>query len=431
MFGALLAALLTVVGAPPGPPPSVPQRIVGYDGGATIPVSVTASINVVLDGGAITVSNFPATQPISAVSLPTHGVTGPMTNAEARTSPLPVGFDGGPVSIIGTVPISAVSLPTHGVTGPMTNAEARTTPLPIGFDGGFVSILGTVATEAHVVLDGGPVSIVGTVPLPTGAATEATLLTRTKPADQQHTIIDSSATIATTSSNLDVALSTRTKPADQQHAIVDSSVLPSGAATESTLGTLLTSGTFTARLGTLGQKAMSGSTPVVIASDQTAIPVSLASAPTTAVTNAGLSNIDVALSTRTKPADQQHTIIDSSSSIAVTGPATNAELRLTPLPVSGTVTASGPMTNSEARTSPLPVGFDGGYVSQVPGSGQGGFVDGGWLYASGADAGALATDDSAQQQIVALSAIRQLLEQILQAEQSSQMLIDNLKSPGR
>jgi len=32
-----------------------------------------------------------------------------------------------------------------------------------------------------------------------------------------------------------------------------------------------------------------------------------------AVTNAGLTNLDVALSTRTKPADQQHAIIDSSA----------------------------------------------------------------------------------------------------------------------
>lgn len=32
-----------------------------------------------------------------------------------------------------------------------------------------------------------------------------------------------------------------------------------------------------------------------------------------AVTNSGLTNLDVALSTRTKPADQQHTIIDSGS----------------------------------------------------------------------------------------------------------------------
>jgi hypothetical protein len=37
-----------------------------------------------------------------------------------------------------------------------------------------------------------------------------------------------------------------------------------------------------------------------------------------AVTNAGLSNLDVALSTRTKPADQQHTIVDSGTLTAVT-----------------------------------------------------------------------------------------------------------------
>lgn len=46
--------------------------------------------------------------------------------------------------------------------------------------------------------------------------------------------------------------------------------------------------------------------------------VQVTSAPTTAVTNAGLTNLDVALSTRTKPADQQHTIIDSGTVTAVT-----------------------------------------------------------------------------------------------------------------
>lgn len=50
--------------------------------------------------------------------------------------------------------------------------------------------------------------------------------------------------------------------------------LPSGAATEATLATLLTEATFTARINTLGQKTMSASTPIVIASDQSAIPAS-------------------------------------------------------------------------------------------------------------------------------------------------------------
>lgn len=40
--------------------------------------------------------------------------------------------------------------------------------------------------------------------------------------------------------------------------------------------------------------------------------------PSTAVTNAGLTNLDVALSTRTKPSDQQHVIVDTVPSTAVT-----------------------------------------------------------------------------------------------------------------
>ncbi len=50
--------------------------------------------------------------------------------------------------------------------------------------------------------------------------------------------------------------------------------LPTGAATETTLATLLSSSTFTGRINTQGQKTMAASTPVVLASDQSAIPVS-------------------------------------------------------------------------------------------------------------------------------------------------------------
>jgi hypothetical protein len=50
--------------------------------------------------------------------------------------------------------------------------------------------------------------------------------------------------------------------------------LPTGAATEATLATLLTQSAFQARINTLGQKTMANSTPVVLASDQTVIPVS-------------------------------------------------------------------------------------------------------------------------------------------------------------
>lgn len=61
-------------------------------------------------------------------------------------------------------------------------------------------------------------------------------------------------------------------------------------------------------------------------------------APSTAVTNAGLTNLDVALSTRTKPADQQHTIIDSASlgTVTISG-AVGATLAAETTKVIGTV----------------------------------------------------------------------------------------------
>lgn len=49
--------------------------------------------------------------------------------------------------------------------------------------------------------------------------------------------------------------------------------LPTGAATEATLSTRLADATFTARINTLGQNTMANSTPVVLSSDQSAVPV--------------------------------------------------------------------------------------------------------------------------------------------------------------
>lgn len=69
--------------------------------------------------------------------------------------------------------------------------------------------------------------------------------------------------------------------------------LPTGAATEATLATLateataatlLTTAAFQARINTLGQKTMANSTPVVIASDQSAIPVTFTPTVTTLAT---------------------------------------------------------------------------------------------------------------------------------------------------
>ncbi len=50
--------------------------------------------------------------------------------------------------------------------------------------------------------------------------------------------------------------------------------LPTGAATQATLASMVTEATFISRVNTQGQKTMAASTPVVIASDQSAIPLS-------------------------------------------------------------------------------------------------------------------------------------------------------------
>lgn len=68
--------------------------------------------------------------------------------------------------------------------------------------------------------------------------------------------------------------------------------LPTGAATETTLASRLADATFTARVNTLGQKTSANSTPVVIASDQSAISVSdqkASTATTTQVTSVATS----------------------------------------------------------------------------------------------------------------------------------------------
>lgn len=106
--------------------------------------------------------------------------------------------------------------------------------------------------------------------------------------------------------------------------------LPAGASTSA----LQTSGNISltsidGKLATLGQKAMAGSTPVVIASDQSTVPVSIVSLPlpTGAATaanqvtgNASLASIDSKLT----------------SPLAVTGPLTDAQLRASAVPVSAT-----------------------------------------------------------------------------------------------
>lgn len=96
--------------------------------------------------------------------------------------------------------------------------------------------------------------------LPTGASTEITL-----------------ALIKAKTDNLDVALSTRTKPADQQHTIVDSSALPTGAATAAKQPALGVAGTPSADV--ISIQGIASMTAVKVDGSAVTQPISAAALP--------------------------------------------------------------------------------------------------------------------------------------------------------
>lgn len=106
---------------------------------------------------------------------------------------------------------------------------------------------------------------------------------------------------------------------------ITSSVLPTGAATQTTLAAL------NAKFSALGQNTMANSAPVVLSSNQTSIPVA---STLTAETTKVIGTVNVA----------------AAQTIGVTG-----TFWQTTQPISGTVTATGPVTDTQIRATPLPV----------------------------------------------------------------------------
>lgn len=154
--------------------------------------------------------------------------------------------------------------------------------MPVQFAG---SLPAGTNVIGHVISDSGSTTAVTgnvTVVQPTGT--------------NLHVVVDTAPTTAVTNaglSNLDVALSTRLKPADTLAGVTTvaavtaiTNALPAGSNLLGKVGIDQTTPGTTNRVDI-------GNIPHVIVD----------TAPTTAVTNAGLTNIDVALSTRLKPAD--------------------------------------------------------------------------------------------------------------------------------
>jgi hypothetical protein len=195
----------------------------------------------VLVGGRVPVDGSGVTQPISAAALPLP--TGAATEArQADGNASLASIDGKtPVLVGGQVPVViSTSVP---VTGPLTDTQLRATPVPVTVSG-TATVTGPL-TDAQ--LRATPVPISGTVTANTGLTQPLT--------DSQ-----------LRASAIDVN--------------VTGTVLAVGAATSSNQGVgnvLLTN--IDGKTPALGQAAMAASTPVVIASNQSSIPV-LSSPPT-------------------------------------------------------------------------------------------------------------------------------------------------------
>jgi len=193
---------------------------------------------------------------VAGVMLRTSGAGG---STEIGTAAAPLRID----------PTGATAQPVTGTFWQATQpVSVAALPLPAGAatDAGLAAIFGRQNDGTqHTIVDNASIAITAAaLPLPAGAATEATL-----------------ALIKAKTDNLDVALSTRAvtglTDAQLRAAAVPVSLaavpLPAGAATEATLATMLTLAGFQARINTFGQKTMANSTPVVLSSDQSAIPV--------------------------------------------------------------------------------------------------------------------------------------------------------------
>lgn len=174
-----------------------------------------------------------------------------------------------PVSALSTSPVGTEpALLVRNIPSGTQPISAAALPLPTGAS---TSGLQTTGNTSLASIDGkltNPLPVSATaLPLPTGAATAA----------RQDLLL--------TELQLKADL-TETQPVS-----VATLPLPTGAATEATLLNTLTTSAFQARVNTLGQKAMAASTPVVIASDQTSIPVA---ATLTAETTKVIGTVNVA-----------------------------------------------------------------------------------------------------------------------------------------
>lgn len=240
---------------------------------------------------------------------------------------------------------------------PLRIDPTGTTPQPVTDNGGSLTIDGTVTSNIgttnglalditltnrsqKTVITNGTNDVDAKNTTPTGS--EYGLIVRNIPSGN-HTVVDGGGSITVDSAQLPSTL-----VSGRLDVNVGASVLPTGAATEATLATRLADSTFTGRINTFGQKTMDNSTPVVLASDQSSLPVTLAPANSTAgfsfgeVNTAALTATTVRKTTYTEQASNaQRSIVSASANDTAAGTGART-VKITYLDSSG----NGPFTET-------------------------------------------------------------------------------------
>ena len=203
--------------------------------------SITGEVSIELnasDGDNVAIANADGSKKASVTTVgSSNGLDVNIINTA-----VPIQDGGNSITVDGTVSISG----SVAVTGPLTDLELRASAVPIS---------------------------AAALPLPTGAATSVLQTT----GNSSLASIDSKLTspLTVTGPLTDTQLRASAVPVSAA-----TLPLPSGASTSALQTTGNTSlSSIDGKLGTLGQKAMTGSAPVVIASDQSTLPVSAASLP--------------------------------------------------------------------------------------------------------------------------------------------------------
>lgn len=196
--------------------------------------------------GALTDTQLRASAvPISAAALPLPSGAATSANQSTEIASL-ASIDGKIVAVnTGAVTVSSSALPSGASTAakqPALGTAGTPSADVITVQG--ISSMTALKVDGSAVIQ--PISAT-TLPLPTGAATETTL----------------------------ASLNSKVTAVNTGAVVVSSSVLPSGASTAANQATEIASlASIDGKLNSLGQKTMANSVPVVIASDQSAVPIS-------------------------------------------------------------------------------------------------------------------------------------------------------------